>query len=73
MNVSTKTECRAIGWGFLVVATIMEFLLLCVLFNILSEGWLKGIMVAVTLTMFNAATWFFASEYRQTLNNIKRK
>ena len=73
MNVSKKTEARAVGWSFLAVATVIEFMLLCALFNTFAEGWLKIIMVGVTLTIFNAATWFFAMEYRQTLNNIRRK
>jgi hypothetical protein len=73
MNVTKKTECRTIGWSFLAIATVIEFMLLCALFNTFAEGWLKVVMVGVTLTIFNIATWFFAMEYRQTLNNIRRK
>ena len=73
MNVNTKQSCRTIGWSFLAVATFIEFMLLCALFNTFAESWLKITMVGVTLFIFNIATWFFAMEYKQTLNNIKRR
>lgn len=73
MNVNTKQSCRTVGWGFFVAATVIETLLLCGLFNTFSQSWLKLMIVAVTVVVFNAATWFMAIEYKQTLHNIDHK
>lgn len=71
MNVNTRKSCRTVGWGFLTVATIIETLLLCGLFNTFSDSWYKLAIVAGTVIVFNVATWFMAVEYKQTLQNLK--
>jgi hypothetical protein len=73
MNVDSKQSCRTVGWGFLSVATIIEVMLLCALFNTFSQSWYKLSIVAGTVIVFNLATWFMAVEYKQTLENLKRK
>lgn len=70
MNVNSTQSCKTVGWGFLAIATIIEIVLLCLLFNTFTEHWFKLAMVAGTVIVFNMATWFMAVEYKQTLENI---
>lgn len=59
------TICRFVGYTFLTMATLVEIIMFCTMFNIDATHWGKLLAIILTPIVFNASIWGVAIFYHK--------
>lgn len=63
--MNTITICRLVGYSFLAIATLVEIIMFCIMFNIDAAHWGKLMAIILTPITFNASIWGVAIFYHK--------
>lgn len=63
--MNTIILCRLVGYSFLMIVTLIEIVMFCIIFNINLETWGRPLAVIITPIIFNASIWGVAIFYHK--------
>jgi hypothetical protein len=69
--MNTLTTCKAVGHLFFILATLVEIILFCSIFNLDENSIGRMIATIVTAVIFNGAIWLFSQLYYKTKHRLE--
>lgn len=63
--MNTITICKFVGYTFLTIATLVEILMFCTMFNIDTTHWGKLLAIVLIPVIFNISIWGVAIFYHK--------
>lgn len=69
--MNTLTTCKAVGYLFLTLVTLVEIIVLCNIFNIDEHSITRTAAISATAIIFNSILWWFSHLYHKTKNTLE--
>jgi len=69
--MNTLTQCKAVGYTFLTIVTLVEIILFCSIFSIDENSIGRMMAIITTAGVFNGALWWFSQLYYKTKNTLE--